>query len=189
MNRGVNINKAVFLDRDGVINKIVFHKKVGNGTKPSSPWKIEEFEFIPEIRKPLKRLSDLGFLLFIITNQPDISRNFIKKGTIEKINKKIFNHLPFIKEIVTCPHDDIDNCDCRKPKPGMIIDLSKKWNIDIRESWLIGDGEKDIKTGKSAGCKNILIKNEYNKNIEANHKVKSIKDAVNIIESKVGEKI
>jgi len=170
---------AVFLDRDGVINEVVFHKEVN---KPSSPWKFEEFEMFLDIKKPLKKLKKLGYYLFIISNQPDISRGFIEEGTTEKINQIIYKKLP-IDEIITCPHDDAHNCNCRKPKPGMINILAKKYDIDKTKSFLIGDSWKDIEAGKSAGLKCILLYTPYNKSVDADFRAKKLDGAVGLINS------
>ena len=170
-------NKAVFLDRDGVINHIVYHKEVN---KPSSPWNIQEFKLIEHIEKPLKDLKNMGFLLFIISNQPDIPRGNIKKGTTEEINKIIYKKYP-IKEIMVCSHDDKDNCNCRKPKPGMIFELSGKYNVDLEKSFLIGDSWKDMEAGENAGIKSILIEWDYNKEVKAEYRVGNLKSAVKLI--------
>ncbi|HEY9247201.1 MAG TPA: HAD family hydrolase, partial [Candidatus Methanoperedens sp.] len=161
--------KAVFLDRDGVINEVVFH----DSEKPSSPWKFEEFKLIRGIKKPLEELSSMGFYLFIVSNQPDISKGYIEEGTTEKINALIYEKFP-IDEIMICPHVEEDNCDCRKPKPGMLLKLSKKWIIDLRESFLIGDSWKDIEAGKAAGCTSILLDKPYNKGIKADYRVRNL---------------
>ena len=171
-------NKAVFLDRDGVINEVVFH----NSKKPSSPWNIKEFKLLKGIKEPLEILSKMGYLLFVISNQPDISRGFIQKGTTEKINQIIYDKFP-IKEIIVCPHDDHHNCNCRKPKPGMILDLTNKWNIDLNKSFFIGDNWKDTEAGKSAGVITILIDYPYNQFVKSNYKVKNLKSALNLIKS------
>ncbi len=171
-------NKAVFLDRDGVINEVVFH----GSEKPSSPWKYEEFKLIQGIEKPLDELSSMGFYLFIVSNQPDISRGYIEAGTTEKINEIICKRLP-IRDIVTCPHDDHHDCACRKPKPGMLIDLSGKWNIDMKKSFLIGDNWKDMDAGKAAGCTTVLIDKTYNYKVEADYRVHDLEAAINIINS------
>lgn len=168
--------KGVFLDRDGVINEIVFH----GSEKPSSPWKFPEFRFIPGIKKPLEELSSMGFNLFVVSNQPDESRGYIEAGTTEKINKTIYEHLP-IHEIMTCPHDDMHNCICRKPKPGMLTELSKKWDVDLAGSFLIGDNWKDIDAGKAAGCITILINKPYNQSVRADYRTDSLDDAVRSI--------
>jgi len=152
--------KIVFLDRDGVINKIIMRKG-----EVSSPRKIEEFEFLPNIFSALKKFQEIGFLNIIFTNQPDISRGLLKKEELEKMNKLILSSLP-IDEIIFCPHDDKDNCSCRKPKPGMILEAAKKHFIDLRKSYVVGDGQRDIEAGRAAGCKTFLIKTEYNKNIK-----------------------
>ena len=172
------LRKAVFLDRDGVLNQVVFHPGIN---KPSAPWKIIEFKFIDGVKKPLDELKEMGFLLFIFSNQPDISRGNIEKGTIEQINTIIYEQFP-IKEIIVCPHDDKDNCSCRKPKPGMIVDLSKKYDINLKKSFVIGDGEKDMIAGKNAGCFCILIDTPYNKHVKEKYRVKDLSSAVKIIE-------
>ncbi len=171
-------NMAVFLDRDGVINEIVFH----DSDKPSSPWRFEEFRLVPGIKKPLEELSSMGFYLFIVSNQPDQSRGYIEAGTTEKINKTIYDSLP-IDDIATCPHDDRHNCSCRKPKPGMLLDLSKKWDIDLKRSFLIGDNWKDMEAGKAAGCVTLLLDKPYNQAVKADHRVETLEDAVEIINS------
>jgi len=165
-------NKAVFLDRDGIINHVVYHKGIN---KPSSPWNIKEFRLIKGIEKPLEEISKMGFLIFIVSNQPDISRGNIKKGVNDEINRKILGKFP-IKEIKICPHDDKDNCNCRKPKPGMITELSKKWNIDLKKSFLIGDSWKDIKAAENAGVKSILIIRDYNNDVRASFRIKNLKE-------------
>jgi len=177
MNKEKKLNKAVFLDRDGVINHVVFHESIN---KPSSPWNIEEFKLIKGIEKPLEKLKKMGFLLFIISNQPDIARGNVKKGTTEKINKILYEKFP-IDEIVICPHDDKDNCNCRKPKPGMILGLKEKYNIDLKKSFIIGDGWKDMKVGKNACVKSILINREYNREVEAEYRANDLESAVKLI--------
>ena len=124
----------------------------------------------------------MGFLLFVISNQPDISRGFIEKGVTEKINQEIYDNFP-IKEIIICPHDDHHNCNCRKPKPGMIFELSKKDDIDIKKSFLIGDNWKDTEAGQKAGCKTIIINKNYNKTVKADFRVENLDEAVKLIKS------
>ena len=137
---------------------------------------------ISGIKKPLIELNKNGYYLFIVSNQPDISRGNIKKGTIEKINKIILKELP-VKEIYTCPHEDFHNCKCRKPKPGMILELAERWKIDLKKSFIIGDNWKDMKAGEVAGCITILLDTDYNKEVDADYRVKDIKSASLIIKS------
>jgi len=171
--------KAVFLDRDGVINEVIYRD---GSEKPSSPWDFEEFRLIPGIKRSLEELNKMGFYLFVISNQPDISRGLVKEGTTERINNIISEELP-ITEIRVCPHDDYHNCNCRKPKPGMIFELSKKWKIDLEESFLIGDNWKDIEAGKSAGLTCIIIDMAYNKSVDADYRAEKIEKAVELINS------
>ena len=159
-----------------MLNEVVYH-----GTdKPSSPWKYEEFKLITGIKKPLEDMVKMGYLLFVISNQPDISRGFIEMGTTEKINDIIMENFP-ISEISVCPHDDHHNCNCRKPKPGMILDLCKKWGINPEKSFLIGDSWKDVEAGKTAGCKNILLDASYNKTVDVDFRIENLEKAVKII--------
>ncbi|MBI5051063.1 MAG: HAD family hydrolase, partial [Nitrospirae bacterium] len=143
--------KAIFLDRDGVINKVLL-----NDGKPFSPRRFEEFVLIPDIEISLNSFRSMGFLNIIVTNQPDIARGLIEMQELNKMHNLLMEKLA-IDDIIVCPHDDADDCRCRKPKAGMLLDGSKKWNIDIKKSFLIGDTWKDIEAGKSAGCKSILI--------------------------------
>ena len=124
----------------------------------------------------------MGFLLFIISNQPDISRGFIKKGVTEKISQIIYDRLP-IKEILICPHDNHHYCNCRKPKPGMIFELSKKYDIDINKSFLIGDNWKDTEAGQKAGCKTIILNKKYNQIVDADYRTENLITAVKLIKS------
>jgi D-glycero-D-manno-heptose 1,7-bisphosphate phosphatase len=124
----------------------------------------------------------MNYNLFVVSNQPDISRGFIKKGVTEKINQFLYKRYP-LKEISICPHDDYHNCNCRKPKPGMLFDLSKKWKVNLKKSFLIGDNWKDIEAGKSAGCKTILLDQFYNLNVKADFRIKNLESAVDLIKS------
>lgn len=169
-------NKAIFFDRDGVINEVVFR----GSNKPSSPWKFEEFKLVSGIEMPLRELSLMGYYLFIVSNQPDISRGYIESGTTEKINDELRRLFP-IHDIIICPHDDCHKCECRKPKPGMLLDLAGKWNVNLAESFLIGDNWKDIEAGRAAGCIAILIDTAYNQSVETDFRRKNLEYSVSLI--------
>lgn len=170
-------NKAIFFDRDGVINRVVFREG-----KPSSPWRFEEFEIFSDIKEILEHFKSLNFLNIIFTNQPDITRNNLNIQELEKIHKFLMENLP-IDRIEVCPHDDKDNCFCRKPKPGLILQAAQKLNIELSKSYVIGDNWKDIKAGKAAGCKTFLIRSEYNKDYKEDYdfEISNLKEAVEII--------
>ena len=146
---------AIFLDRDGVINKSL----IKNG-KPKAPLLLKDFEFINGVKKSIIELSK-KFVLVIITNQPDIKKGKLKNSTLIKMNNKIINQLK-IKNIYVCPHDDDDMCKCRKPKNGLIESAIKRHNIDRTKSFLIGDRKKDIEAGIKSKLKTIYIKSNYN---------------------------
>jgi len=176
------MNRAIYLDRDGVINEVIF--RGGNNSKPIAPWIIEEFKLVPGIKKPLTKLCQMGFHLFVVTNQPDIANGVVKFSTVKKMNDIVLNELP-IDEIMVCSHIDSDNCNCRKPKPGMIISLAKKWGINLCHSFLIGDNWKDIESGKAAGCRTILLDKFYNKLIKADYRVNNLEMSVEVVKSYV----
>ena len=120
----------------------------------------------------------------IVTNQPDIARGIVKLSTVKKMNNIITDELP-IDEIMICPHVDIDNCNCRKPKPGMILNLAEKWSINLENSFIIGDNWKDIESGKSAGCRTILLDKFYNKSVQADYRTKNLAMSAEVVKSYV----
>jgi D-glycero-D-manno-heptose 1,7-bisphosphate phosphatase len=146
-------NKALFLDRDGVVN-----------VEKNYVYKIADFEFIPEIFGITKSYSDRGFLIFIITNQAGIARNFYTEDDVKRLHTWMAGQFRkrgiIITEVFFCPHhpDFTGECECRKPNPGMILEAVRKYDINPSESVLIGDKESDIEAGMKAGIgKNIYI--------------------------------
>jgi D-glycero-D-manno-heptose 1,7-bisphosphate phosphatase len=174
----MNFNRAVFLDRDGVINKAIIVDK-----KPYPPQGLHDLEITENAASDLQRLVNSGFILIGITNQPDVARATQSKERVDIINKFLKTNLP-ITAFYVCYHDDKDNCSCRKPKPGLILDSAKDYNIDISMSYVIGDRWKDIAAGKAAGCKTIFIDNSYAESLhgyQADRTVKKLGDAVDYI--------
>ena len=149
------MTRAVFLDRDGVLNKAF----IRNG-KPYSPDTIEEMIIVPDAAEALTRLRRHGFRLIVATNQPDIARGRLTNEQVEAMNAHLRSKLP-LDVIEVCTHDDADNCDCRKPKPGLLLKAAKRDGIALDESFMIGDRYRDIEAGHSAGCRTILIGNGY----------------------------
>ena len=125
----VRSSKAVFLDRDGIINRVVFR----DSNKPIAPWTEDEFTFETNINIPLNEIKNTGYYLFVVTNQPDLYKGLLSQEIMELFHKKISETFP-IDEISVCPHIDEHKCFCRKPKPGMILALAKKYNIDLESS-------------------------------------------------------
>ena len=171
------MNKAIFLDRDGVINQV----NLVDG-KPHPPKDLSELILLPKVAEALQLLKDAGYLLIVITNQPDVVRGKTKIETVETINQFLKDSLP-IDDIFTCYHDDIEDCNCRKPKPGNILQAADQYNINIPSSFMIGDRWRDIEAGQSAGCKTFFINYSYQEKQPEfyDYKVKSLYEAAKII--------
>jgi len=149
------MQKAIFLDRDGILNKIVMR-----GEKVSSPYAANEFEILPEAPSLVQKIKSLGYLAIVATNQPDVSKGFIPEDQLNLMHQKLKTDLK-VDNIETCVSAD-DSDPRRKPNPGMLVDASKKYGIDLNESFFIGDSIKDIVAGKRAGVQTILLQTEYN---------------------------
>ena len=146
---------AVFLDRDGVLNRAIIR-----AGKPYPPQSLAEFKIVEGAQEACTRLRDAGFLLIVFTNQPDVARGQQTKETIEQFHAALRRQLP-IDDILTCFHDDVDHCQCRKPKPGLILDARARWPIDLDASYVIGDRWRDIGAGCAAGCKTVFLDYDY----------------------------
>lgn len=172
------LRPAVFLDRDGVINRAV----VRDG-KPFPPSSLEELELQPGVASSLLDLKAHGFVLFVITNQPDVARGTQTRGAVEAIHKALASSLP-IDGIFVCYHDDADRCTCRKPRPGLLLEAQREHNIDLSRSFMVGDRWRDIDAGHSAGCRTVLIDYGYQEKTPAqppDATVRSLREAADWI--------
>lgn len=147
--------KAVFLDRDGVLNEAI----VKNG-KPYSPASLAELIIPEDVQAALQLLKSLGYLLIGATNQPDVARGTATRSTVETINQQLMQCLP-LDDIRVCYHDDNDNCHCRKPAAGLLLQAACDFKINLKNSFMIGDRWKDIAAGQQAGCKTIWLNKNY----------------------------
>jgi len=147
--------RAVFLDRDGVLNRAV----VRDG-KPFPPKDLSEVEILPGVVESLRTLKAAGFGLYVITNQPDVARGSTPRATVDAINRHLLSSLA-LDEILTCFHDDADDCDCRKPKPGFFYKARDERGVDLDASFMVGDRWRDILAGQNAGCRTIFIDHGY----------------------------
>lgn len=157
------LNRAVFLDRDGVVNEIVdrgedFSAK-GRKVRFTAPFNYGEFKIKQGVKEALEAFKRLGLIRIIVTNQPDLTYGFLPRAEHKKIIKSVLN-LP-VDDVFVCPHGRDDGCQCKKPKPGMLLEAAGRWNIDLRRSYMVGDTGNDILAGKSAGCKTILIRGPH----------------------------
>jgi len=167
--------KAVFFDRDGVINKVT----IQNGI-PSSPREYRNFELVEGIADVLKQLKARNYVLIIVTNQPDIARGLLPMAECMKMHTFIRKTLS-VDDIVLCPHDDEDECSCRKPKSGMLVSTAARWSIDLTQSFIIGDTWRDAAAGRAAGCSVIIVDKPYNKNVDSDYRIYNIRSALDII--------
>jgi D-glycero-D-manno-heptose 1,7-bisphosphate phosphatase len=143
--------RAVFLDRDGVLNQLL-----PGGPAGTSPQSVAETVIYSDVPAALARLRDAGFLLIVTTNQPDVARGRQTRAGVESIHAHLAAQLP-LDDITVCYHDDADLCECRKPKPGLIRAAAERHGIDVGKSYMVGDRWRDIDAGLAAGCTTILI--------------------------------
>ena len=151
--------RAVFLDRDGVLNRPM----VRNG-KPFPPDTLEQFEIVPGAWEALLELRELGFRLCVVTNQPDVARGSQQRSVVEAMHGVLRDAL-LLEDFYICWHDDADGCPCRKPKPGLLLAAAAEHGVSLPESYMIGDRWRDIDCGNSAGCTTIFIDAGYNENL------------------------
>jgi D-glycero-D-manno-heptose 1,7-bisphosphate phosphatase len=149
--------KTIFLDRDGIINDVVMRD-----SGISSPRALSEFRITEDFPPLYHRISKLN--LFVVTNQPDVSRNLLDVGVLNNIHASLLDRFD-LREILYCPHDDSANCNCRKPKPGMILSLLDKYGLDAAEAAIIGDSHKDILAGQAAGIRTFYCRRSYSADI------------------------
>ncbi len=147
--------RAAFLDRDGVLNRAI----VKNG-KPYPPATVAELEIVDDAPSALRALKAAGLLLIGVTNQPDVARGMQRREVVESINQAVAAALP-LDDMLVCYHDDRDGCECRKPRPGLLVQAAAKHGIDLAASYMIGDRWRDVGAGRAAGCAAMLIDYGY----------------------------
>jgi transaldolase len=147
--------RAVFLDRDGVLNRAILRD-----SKPTPPSSVAEVEIVAGARTALEELAAAGFWLIVVTNQPDVARRAQSREKVEQINAFLKSELP-LDEVRVCYHDDKDECGCRKPAPGMLRDAAREKGIALEQSYMIGDRWRDIEAGQRAGTRTVFIDHHY----------------------------
>lgn len=174
----VEKNRAVFFDRDGVILKAI----VMDG-RPRPPHSVAEYKVLsgimPGAREAVKQVKVLGFLAILVTNQPDIRYGKISQKEWQLIQDQV-KDIPF-DDVFICFHGRDDGCECKKPKPGLLLDAAKKWNINLTQSFMIGDTESDVGAAKAVGCKSILVKASYNTELKSDFCISSLSELPHIL--------
>ena len=173
------VARAVFLDRDGVLNA-----NIERDGRPVAPWRLEDFKVLPGVAEAVSEFRRAGFLIVVVTNQPDIANGRTPLATLAAMHDELRRHVD-VDDIRVCPHVDADACACRKPRPGMLVDAAADHSIALDRSWLVGDRWRDIAAGHAAGCRSILVGDWDGDAPEgmrpAHGRVKSLSDAVGII--------
>ena len=172
------MNRAVFLDRDGVLNRAVLR-----GGKPYPPVSLDELEILPGVLEALAELKQRGFLLLVVTNQPDVARGRQTREGVETLHRTLAQALP-VDGFFACYHDDGDGCTCRKPLPGLLLEAASLHEIDLARSFLVGDRWRDMDAGSSAGCTTLLVDYGYQERGPAQEpraRVKSLREAADWI--------
>ena len=170
--------RAVFLDRDGVL--VVPEIRDGRSYAPRS---LGDFRLYPEAKAALTRLKQAGYLLVVVTNQPDVGKGLISQSTLDEMHNRIRRVL-CVDRIEVCPHGQADDCSCRKPKPGMLLNAARECRIDLTMSFMVGDRASDVAAGIAAGCETIFIDLNYVSELKPkspHHTAHSIAEAADII--------
>ena len=164
--------KAVFFDRDGVLNHLV--KRDGSYY---SPQKFKDFKIFDDAKKVVSLVQEKGYLAIVISNQPDISRGKLEQSELDKMTSMLYEQL-CVDDVFYCTHDDDDGCGCRKPAPGLFFTAQKKYNIDFKNSFMIGDTWKDVGAAKNAGISVILVNKDYNQSLKGVKRIKTLNEAI-----------
>lgn len=166
------MSKAVFLDRDGVLNRTIFRDG-----KPRAPYKLEDFFLFDDVPEAIELFRNNNFTLIVVTNQPDVARGWVSREAVDAVNNRLRELIP-VDDIKVCFHDTKENCLCRKPKPGMLLEAASERSIDLVASFMIGDRHSDIEAGIAAGCRTVLIgEGDHSSNVEPDYKFSSLLEA------------
>ncbi len=176
--------RAVFLDRDGVLSRPLIRAR-----KSYAPRLLRDFKLVPNAAESVRRLKDAGFLVVVVTNQPDIGSGHVGAEVVEQMHDRLRERVA-VDAILMCPHSQTDGCECRKPGPGMLLAAAKQYRIDLSRSYMVGDRPSDISAGRSAGCRTVFIDRRYAEGgaPDANFQVRSLQAAVTQILSQGGER-
>ena len=147
--------QAVFLDRDGVLNRAF----VRDG-KPFPPRYPDELEILPGVAYACTSLRQAGFLLVVVTNQPDVARGTLSSDDLSVLHGELIGRIP-LDAVLWCPHDDDDGCSCRKPAPGLLFEAADRFDIDLLRSVMVGDRWRDVEAGRRAGCRTVFVDAGY----------------------------
>jgi D-glycero-D-manno-heptose 1,7-bisphosphate phosphatase len=152
---------AVFLDRDGVLNRV----KIRDGL-PVGPTELTDFVLVKDAARSVQRLKVAGYVVIVTTNQPELARGRLTPQVLDAMHSKLQSEVP-VDAIYVCPHDDAQNCTCRKPRPGLLVTAARDYLIDLSRSFMVGDRWRDVDAGKAAGCRTVLIECGYRETLRS----------------------
>ena len=162
---------AVFIERDGVLNHV---RTAGRSQIP--PMLLDEFRILEGVREPLERLKSAGYLVLATTNQPNIARGLLPRRELERMHDQLRRALP-VDEVLLCPHEESDRCNCRKPGAGLFTEAAFNWHLDMERSFVISDKWQDAAAAYVAGCNSVLIRSPWNGSGHHDFIVNSLREA------------
>src|SRR5436190_15201874 len=170
---GHGVRPAVFLDRDGVLNRTWVRDGV---THP--PATLDEFELLPGVVEATGRLAAAGWPLVVVTNQPDVARGLQTRQAVQAMHRLLHERVPLL-DVLACYHDTPDGCECRKPKPGLLLQAARRWQLDLAGSVIVGDRWSDVAAGQAAGCTTVLVVTPWSgaDRCEPDHTVRDLPEA------------
>jgi len=172
------MRRAVFLDRDGVLNDAIVRDGLAY-----APLSLDDFHILEEAPDAVARLRGTGLLCIAFTNQPEIARGLLPPETLELMHRTLRDRVA-LDDVYVCPHDSTDGCECHKPKPGMLLDAARRWDLALADSFVIGDRWRDIGAGRAAGCHSVLLERPYSACDDASvphARVATLSEAVDLI--------
>jgi D-glycero-D-manno-heptose 1,7-bisphosphate phosphatase len=175
------MRRAVFLDRDGVLNEPI----VRDG-RAYAPLDVRDFRVVSGAAGAIARLRAAGLLAIVVTNQPEVARGTLAPVALLAMHTRLRKNVA-VDDVWTCPHEPTDGCDCRKPRPGLLVGAARKWDVDLGESFLIGDRWHDIEAGRAVGCYTVLLERPYSACTTADARAENLETAVAAVLTRAGE--
>jgi D-glycero-D-manno-heptose 1,7-bisphosphate phosphatase len=169
------MTKAIFFDRDGVLNELV-----SRDGGQYSPQYYSQFNLYPGLEELFSRIKNSGWLTIIVSNQPDIARGLMDEEQLQLMTNVIISKL-MPDDILYCTHDDPDPQGCRKPSPGLFYQAAKKWNIDLKQSYMVGDTWKDAEAAVNAGVNMLVLSKTYNEDIQHHRRMEDINEIIELL--------
>ena len=168
------LHPAVFLDRDGVLNRVTIRDGM-----PFGPMTLAEFVLVEGAGSDVRRLKDAGYTVIVATNQPELARGRLRAADLDAMHAKLRAEVP-VDAIFVCPHDDADRCACRKPQPGLLLSAARTHGIDLARSYMVGDRWRDVEAGRAAGCRTVLVEMGYRESLRSppDHVADGLREAV-----------